>query len=172
MDADVTESAGPPPDPDDPATGGDQTPDHSAAEEGRAPDGPSGGGSAEGPGEKHAPGGGPGGTPGGETRSGSGSGPSHGPLPEDPEAGTTLDIVVKRKRHWLRWTALGASFVVLVAAGAGWWLYKKLDGNIKTDTSAAAELKAYEKERPSSVVHDAQNILLIGSDSRAGDNRK
>lgn len=76
------------------------------------------------------------------------------------------------RRHWLRWTALAASFVVLVAAGAGWWLYKKLDGNIKTDTSAAAELKAYEKERPTPIAVDAQNILLIGSDSRAGDNSK
>ncbi|MER6020231.1 LCP family protein [Streptomyces anulatus] len=79
-------------------------------------------------------------------------------------------IVAARKSHWLRWTALAASFLVLVAAGAGWWLYKKLDGNITTDTSAAAELKAYEKERPTPVVMDAQNILLIGSDSRAGDN--
>ncbi|QNE76974.1 LytR family transcriptional regulator [Streptomyces finlayi] len=76
------------------------------------------------------------------------------------------------RRHWLRWTALGASFVVLVAAGAGWWLYKKLDGNIKTDTGAAAELKAYEKERPTPIAVDAQNILLIGSDSRSGDNSK
>ncbi|MFC8623103.1 LCP family glycopolymer transferase [Streptomyces anulatus] len=79
-------------------------------------------------------------------------------------------VVAARKSHWLRWTALAASFLVLVAAGAGWWLYKKLDGNITTDTSAAAELKAYEKERPTPVVMDAQNILLIGSDSRAGDN--
>ncbi|MFJ8855774.1 LCP family protein [Streptomyces sp. NPDC102437] len=76
------------------------------------------------------------------------------------------------RHHWLRWTALGASFVVLVAAGVGWWLYRKLDGNIRTDTSVAAELKAYERERPASVVRDAENILLIGSDSRAGDNRK
>ncbi|WP_406411200.1 LCP family protein [Streptomyces halstedii] len=77
------------------------------------------------------------------------------------------------KRRWLRWAALGASFVVLVAAGAGWWVYRKLDGNITTDTSAAAELKAYEKERPTPVAQgDAQNILLIGSDSRSGENRK
>ncbi|MFJ2897688.1 LCP family protein [Streptomyces sp. NPDC087218] len=75
------------------------------------------------------------------------------------------------RRRWLRWTALGASFFVLVAAGVGWWLYRKLDGNIRTDVSAAAELKAYERERPASVVHDAENILLIGSDSRAGENR-
>ncbi|MFE9726634.1 LCP family protein [Streptomyces sp. NPDC005794] len=74
------------------------------------------------------------------------------------------------RRRWIRWTALGASFLVLVAAGAGWWLYKKLDGNITTDTSAAAELKAYEKERPLPIARDAQNILLIGSDTRSGDN--
>lgn len=103
--------------------------------------------------------------------------------PEDPAAGGseppagsapdgTPEAPAPRKRHWLRWTALGASFVVLVAAGAGWWMYKKLDGNIHTDTSAAAELKAYEKERPAQVVHDAENILLIGSDTRSGDNRE
>ncbi|MFB7374276.1 LCP family protein [Streptomyces sp. NPDC056222] len=73
-----------------------------------------------------------------------------------------------RKRHWLRWTALGCSFVVLAAAGAGWWFYRKLDNNITTDTTAAAELRAYEKERPSAVASSARNILLIGSDTRTG----
>ncbi|MEW1692595.1 LCP family protein [Streptomyces sp. NPDC091265] len=156
----MTESAGTPADPDDSAAGEDQTPDGSTGEE---------------RGEKDTPQS----APGGETRSGSGDGPGGGPShtsdepqPDGSRPGPTIDITVKRKRHWLRWTALGASFVVLVAAGVGWWLYKKLDGNIRTDTSAAAELKAYEKERPASVVHDAENILLIGSDSRAGDNRK
>lgn len=169
MDADVTESAGTPDDPDDSATGGNRTPDNPAAGGDRTPDGSPGAV----PGDNDAPGTGPKDGPGGETRSGSGSGPSHGaPSEGSGGPGPTVDIVVKRKRHWVRWTALGASFVVLVAAGAGWWLYKKLDGNIRTDTSAAAELRAYEKERPSSVVHNAQNILLIGSDSRAGDNRK
>lgn len=154
MDADVTESAGPPADPDDADGSRNRAPDDSPGAE---------------PGETRAPAD----APGGETRSGSGSGSSHGAPPEGSGGpGPALGIVVKRKRHWLRWTALGSSFVVLVAAGAGWWLYKKLDGNIRTDTSAAAELRAYEKERPSSVVHDAQNILLIGSDSRAGDNSK
>lgn len=59
---------------------------------------------------------------------------------------------------------------MLVAAGVGWWLYRKLDDNITTDTSAAEELKAYEKERPRPIARDAQNILLIGSDTRSGDN--
>ncbi|WP_369165168.1 LCP family protein [Streptomyces sp. AFD10] len=81
-------------------------------------------------------------------------------------------VVVARRRRWVRWSALAASFLVLVAAGVGWWMYRKLDGNITTDTGAAAELKAYERERPTPVVTNAQNILLIGSDSRAGENRE
>jgi LCP family protein required for cell wall assembly len=59
--------------------------------------------------------------------------------------------------------------LVLVAAGAGWAVYAKLDGNITPDDAAAAELARYESERPTSLVKDAQNILLIGSDSRSGD---
>ncbi|MET7615753.1 LCP family protein [Streptomyces sp. NPDC005408] len=74
----------------------------------------------------------------------------------------------KRKRHWLRWAALGTSVVVLAAAGVGWWFYRKLDANITTDTTAAAELETYEKERPTPVAVDAQNILLLGSDTRSG----
>ncbi|MGB8940426.1 MAG: LCP family protein [Streptomyces sp.] len=61
---------------------------------------------------------------------------------------------------------------MLVAAGAGWAVYNKLDGNITKDTDAAAELARYEKERPTPLVHDAQNILLIGSDTRAGRGNK
>ncbi|WP_428986185.1 LCP family protein [Streptomyces pyxinae] len=64
--------------------------------------------------------------------------------------------------------ALGTAVVVLAATGGAWWLYRKLDGNITTDTSAAAELERYEKERPAAAVRGARNILLIGSDSRAG----
>ncbi|MEV6313996.1 LCP family protein [Streptomyces sp. NPDC051776] len=78
----------------------------------------------------------------------------------------------RRRRRLLRWGALGASVVVLAAAGAGWWLYRKLEGNITTDTGTAAELKRYERERPAPMVHDAENILLIGSDSRADKNAK
>ncbi|MFF2509181.1 LCP family protein [Streptomyces sp. NPDC058067] len=74
----------------------------------------------------------------------------------------------RRRRRWLRYTAIGAAVVVLGAAGAGWALYEKLQGNITEDTASARELARYEKERPASLVHGAQNILLIGSDSRAG----
>ncbi|MFF4664091.1 LCP family protein [Streptomyces sp. NPDC001282] len=87
------------------------------------------------------------------------------------DGGPVADPDAPRGRHWPRWAALGAALVVLAAAGVGSWLYRKLDANIKTDTSAAAELRVYERERPATVVRDAENILLIGSDTRAGDNR-
>ncbi|MGW1895308.1 LCP family protein [Streptomyces sp. NPDC002004] len=75
---------------------------------------------------------------------------------------------VRRRRRWLRHVAIGTAVVVLAAGGAGWAVYEKLSGNITSDTDAAAELKRYEKERPTALVKDAQNILLIGSDSRSG----
>ncbi|MFF2226707.1 LCP family protein [Streptomyces globisporus] len=208
MDADVTDSAGPPSDPDRPAEDKpqDRSRDRSREESGRPEDEAPGGTTSEGPSpEGPAPEDGPpqddapqeegpaapeadeaaaeagegDSTEGGPAESGPKAGSESGPKAaagadgvqtwaDRPKAG----IVAARKSHWLRWTALAASFLVLVAAGVGWWMYKKLDGNITTDTSAAAELKAYEKERPTPVVMDAQNILLIGSDSRAGDNRK
>ncbi|WP_436319053.1 LCP family glycopolymer transferase [Streptomyces microflavus] len=186
MDADVTDSAGTPADPDHPA--GDTPQGRSQEEpapEGEAPeDRASEDGAPEGgaPGDRASEGGAPrdevpdadtpdsdapdagapkdSGTPQGAGAAGVQTWADH---PKDGSAS-------RRKRPWLRWAALGASFLVLVSAGAGWWLYKKLDGNITTDTSAAAELKVYEKERPTPVVMDAQNILLIGSDSRAGEN--
>ncbi|MFE7752002.1 LCP family protein [Streptomyces sp. NPDC057428] len=173
MDADVSDSPNPPAEPD--------RPDHSAADEpedgardasGTAPqddgdsrdsgsgDGATSGGNGDGGSGKEAGDGGTAGTAAPESGSGKDGDGTWAARPE-PDG---------RKRHWLRWTALAASFLVLVAAGVGWWLYNKLDGNITTDTSAAAELKAYEKDRPLPVAHDAQNILLIGSDTRSGDN--
>ncbi|MFI7501087.1 LCP family protein [Streptomyces sp. NPDC049687] len=71
-----------------------------------------------------------------------------------------------------RWIGCGVGAVVLFAAGSGgvgWVLYANLDGNITPDEAAAAELERYAKERPTSLVKDAQNVLVIGSDSRAGD---
>jgi LCP family protein required for cell wall assembly len=62
------------------------------------------------------------------------------------------------------------AIVLAAAAGAGWAVYLKLDGNITPDEAAAAELARFERERPTALVKDARNILLIGSDSRSGDN--
>ncbi|WP_432096227.1 LCP family protein [Streptomyces sp. bgisy100] len=77
-----------------------------------------------------------------------------------------------RWRPWLRRTALVTSVAVLVAAGASWMIYQKLEGNITTDTGTAEELKRYEAERPAPMVHDARNVLLIGSDNRGDGNSK
>lgn len=159
MDAAVTDSAGTPADPDrepGPAPSPEPGPDAGPGPEPEPdPDRPDedGAGSREGAGD------GPG-------------GPDEGGGPGAWARRSRAGRPVGRKRHWARWTALGAALVVLVAAGAGWWLYRKLNGNIRTDTAAEAELRAYERERPTALVTDAQNILLIGSDSRAGDNRK
>ncbi|WP_405872130.1 LCP family protein [Streptomyces sp. NBC_00005] len=75
----------------------------------------------------------------------------------------------RRRRRWLRYGGLAVGVLVVGAAGGGWALYAKLNGNIRADDAAAAELARYEKERPTSLVKGAQNILLIGSDSRSGD---
>ncbi len=212
MDADVTDSAGPPADPDHPA--GETPQGRSQEDPGATPDaepettGPTEEEPGAGTKEEPEPKAGSDAEPESETEAGSdaepqpGAGPRPGPeaepkaepgpgpeakaepgAPVAPASGGSVGVQTwadqpkdgsasRRKRPWLRWAALGASFLVLVSAGAGWWLYNKLDGNITTDTGAAAELKVYEKERPAQVVMDAQNILLIGSDSRAGDNSK
>lgn len=76
---------------------------------------------------------------------------------------------VRRRRRWVLYAALAVATVTLAAAGTTALLYAKLDGNITPDDAAARELARYEKERPTALTKDAQNILIIGSDSRAGD---
>ncbi|RZU15322.1 LCP family protein [Streptomyces sp. BK239] len=76
----------------------------------------------------------------------------------------------RRRRRWWGRVGAGAVGVVVVGAGVtGWVVYALLDGNITPDEAAAAELARYESERPTALVKDARNILLIGSDSRSGD---
>ncbi|WP_399885823.1 LCP family protein [Streptomyces sp. BBFR51] len=100
----------------------------------------------------------------GTAASGGGDGrPEHG-------ASATGGGLRRRRRRRRLWLASGV--VVVLAAGAvgvGWAVYAKLNGNITADEAAAAELARYEKERPTSLVRGAQNVLLIGSDSRSGD---
>ncbi len=69
----------------------------------------------------------------------------------------------------MRRGGVGVAVLLVGAVGAGWVVYEKLDSNITADNDAADELARYEKERPTALVRDAQNILLIGSDSRSGD---
>ncbi|MFB8752757.1 LCP family protein [Streptomyces parvulus] len=78
---------------------------------------------------------------------------------------------LKRRRRRRRLGRAGIAVAVLAAGavGVGWAVYAKLSGNITSDEAAAAELARYERERPTALVRGAQNVLLIGSDSRAGD---
>lgn len=99
-------------------------------------------------------------------------GPPHGPHARGP--GGWLSVPPPRRpgrrgrRRWLRWLALGLAVLVLLVAGVGWVLYERLNSNITTDTETADELARWEKERPSALVAGAQNILIIGSDTRSG----
>ncbi|MGW0423704.1 LCP family protein [Streptomyces sp. NPDC003015] len=89
-----------------------------------------------------------------------------------PGLGASADgegLIRRRRRRWLRGAGLAGAVVATAAGGTGWAVYAKLDGNITADDAAAAELARYEKDRPTSLVKGAQNILLIGSDSRSGD---
>ncbi|MYR45419.1 LCP family protein, partial [Streptomyces sp. SID5910] len=75
----------------------------------------------------------------------------------------------RRRRRRLRNSGVAVAVLGVVAVGVGWAVYAKLSGNITADEAAAAELARYERERPTSLVRGAQNVLVIGSDSRSGD---
>ncbi|WP_407286754.1 LCP family protein [Streptomyces sp. BP-8] len=90
--------------------------------------------------------------------------PAGGPEPDRPGP--------PRRRRWRRWAAAGAAGTVLAGAGAGWALYAKLSSNIHTDSATERELRKWESERPPAGPPNAQNLLLIGSDSRQGGNGK
>ncbi|MFD3696465.1 LCP family protein [Streptomyces sp. NPDC058646] len=72
----------------------------------------------------------------------------------------------RRRRRILRITLLLVAVLILGAAGAGWWTYSHLNGNIDS-----VDLdQAIGDNRPKKVVAGAQNVLVLGSDSRAGAN--
>jgi hypothetical protein len=71
-------------------------------------------------------------------------------------------------RAVLRWTAIGAGLVLVVAAGLGWAAYRKFSGNIRTDRAAEQVLSRYAAERPRSLVPRARNILVLGADADGG----
>ncbi|MFD8200053.1 LCP family protein [Streptomyces sp. NPDC059701] len=92
-----------------------------------------------------------------------------GPLGPGAGASATGDGRRRRRRRRLRYACIAVAVLGGTAVGVGWAVYAKLSGNITADEAAAAELARYEKERPTSLVRGAQNLLVIGSDSRSGD---
>ncbi|MGC0421518.1 LCP family protein [Embleya sp. AB8] len=69
----------------------------------------------------------------------------------------------RRRRRVLAWIGGGLVAVLLAAGGFGWWLYDRLNGNIRTQDFAD---QLTDRPPPTG----AMNVLLVGSDSRAGDN--
>ncbi|MEU5716756.1 LCP family protein [Streptomyces sp. NPDC020403] len=74
----------------------------------------------------------------------------------------------KPKRRGLKIT-LGVLLVLLLAGGGtAYWMYQDLDGNIKgVDID-----KALGEDRPEKLPTTGQNLLVLGSDSRAGAENK
>lgn len=87
-----------------------------------------------------------------------------------PAPGGPRRIPSRLRAHWVRWLALSLGLLVLLAAGGGWAVFARLNGNIRTDTGAEAELERHAAERPPPSAHRSQNVLVIGTDSRSGAN--
>ena len=71
-----------------------------------------------------------------------------------------------RRGRILAWTGGVLAALALGVAGAGFWMYRHLDGNI-TATDLEQRLGG---DRPDNLSPGSKNILVVGSDSRAGAN--
>ncbi|MFJ6738235.1 LCP family protein [Streptomyces sp. NPDC091279] len=70
------------------------------------------------------------------------------------------------KRRTGRWILLCLAAVLVAGAGTGYWLYRGIDGNLD-----GVDLdRAIGDDRPEKLPTSGQNILILGSDSRAGAN--
>ncbi|MDF3298456.1 LCP family protein [Streptomyces tropicalis] len=87
------------------------------------------------------------------------------PGAQEPD-GTTPAAPPRGRRRVGRWIAGGTAVLLLAAGGTGYWLYRGLDSNIKgVDID-----HAIGDDRPQRLPTSGQNILVLGSDSRAGAN--
>ncbi|MGW2179586.1 LCP family protein [Streptomyces sp. NPDC001732] len=70
----------------------------------------------------------------------------------------------RKRRRGLRIALVSVLVLLLAAGGTFYWLYSRLDGNIKgVDID-----KALGEDRPEKLPTSGQNLLVLGSDSRAG----
>lgn len=95
---------------------------------------------------------------------------THNALPEmrpgDETHGTGRRGTGPRRRRRGRIVLLTLLVLLLTAGGTAYWLYSDLDGNIK-----GVDLdEALGDDRPEKLPTSGQNILVLGSDSRAGAN--
>jgi LCP family protein required for cell wall assembly len=74
----------------------------------------------------------------------------------------------RRRYRVLRWLTVGLSVAVLLSAGAGAFLYFRLNGNIRAMPLFGGIGGDAGKERPDAFGRTPVNVLVIGSDTRAG----
>lgn len=97
--------------------------------------------------------------------------PEYGRLPLPPELSPraqSLGAGRPRRRRFGRWVTIVAgvlSFLVLASSAFGYGYYRKLDSNIRR---VAVFNYAPAEQRPQKAKDGAENILLVGSDSRDG----
>lgn len=92
--------------------------------------------------------------------------PDHRSSPENPSRGRKR--VRTRGQRIRRAVLLSVLVLVIAAGGTAYWLYSRLDGNIKgVDIN-----KALGDDRPEKLPTSGQNLLVLGSDSRAGAENK
>ncbi|MFC1414632.1 LCP family protein [Streptacidiphilus sp. N1-12] len=74
-----------------------------------------------------------------------------------------------RRRRILFWVAMVTGLALVAGVGAVWLGYQRLNRNITTDTTTET-LLGPPSARPTvaPIAYDAENILIIGSDTRAG----
>ncbi|MEU6382509.1 LCP family protein [Streptomyces bauhiniae] len=72
----------------------------------------------------------------------------------------------RRPRRRLRWIGGGVLVLAVAAAGVSYALYSQLDGNI---TGVDLD-RSLGDDRPAKLPTSGQNVLVLGSDSRAGAN--
>lgn len=89
--------------------------------------------------------------------------------PHPPGGSSRVGRPPHRHRHRfgraLSWIAVGLSVVLFASAALGYVLYRRYDGNITRIPGLNRALPGLVK--PAAAPHDAKNILLVGSDSRA-----
>ncbi|MEU9865644.1 LCP family protein [Streptomyces sp. NPDC047971] len=106
------------------------------------------------------------GAPGGGTGDGGGSGGGGGEgRTSHRRKGPRRRAKKSGKRKILRWVAATLSLLILGTAGAGYWYYQHLNGNIRSGGRAGGE-SGVKKAAPNALGDTPLNILLIGSDSR------
>ncbi|MFG2511221.1 LCP family protein [Streptomyces sp. NPDC048584] len=83
-----------------------------------------------------------------------------------PDSGGGRRRAQRPRRRWGRIVLLSLLVLLLAAGGTGYWLYSDLNGNID-----GVDLdKALGEDRPEKLPTSGQNLLVLGSDSRAGAN--